>query len=488
MGAQQVSVSRRKRAEGGSHITSDSIRADKGIYDKCGIFGVWGAPNASILAFEASKGQQHRGDSGAGIVSSGLDPERFDSKHGEGLVREVFSYDDLVGLRGSAAISHVRYPTQGPSIPANLQPFVSRSPNRPIAIAHNGEFSNYKSVRQSLEDQGTLLTTTSDTEPALHMLVKSKAQTIEGRVKETFAGLEPAYSIVILTKNELVGIRDPCGVRPLVIGRLNNSFVLASETIAFDRIGATYTGEVLPGEAVFINDSGMKRMEMFAKRDHLPCIFEHIYFANPVSVQFGGRYSNSEIRLEFGRQLYREHPVSADMVVAVPDSGVDCANGFSEESWGREFIPVRQGLIRSHYAGRTFIAPTQMDRDAKVKEKFYPNSSLISGKRIVVIDDSIVRSTTIKKIIGLLREGGAAEVHVRVSSPMYAFGCYLGIDTPKNEALIAHQLGSVERIREHIRADSLGFLSKEGMLANPYLPEGGSCTYCFDGIEKIRRS
>lgn len=485
-------------------IAPELLRADKGIHDKCGIFGIWNHPSASMVAFDASMRQQHRGDSGAGIVTTGLDPSRLDSKHGEGLVKSIFTYDDLIGLCGKGAIAHVRYPTQGPSIPANVQPLINHSPlERLVAVAHNGEFANYKAVKAELEKEGARFSTTTDTEIALHKLVKAKAETIEGRVESAFNGLQPSYSFVGLTKNELWGIRDPSGVRPLILGRLDRSYVLASETVAFDGIGASYIGEIEPGEAVFINDKGVRRFQMMAKTEKLPCIFEHIYFGNPVSVQFGGRFSNSEIRLEFGRQLYREHPAKADLVIAVLDSGKDCADGFSEESWGRHHIPVRSGMIRSHYAGRTFIAPTQLARADKVREKFYANRSMIEGKRLVVVDDSIVRSTTIRKIIELLRKNGAREVHVRISSPLYVHGCYLGIDTPKDDALIARQLGSVEKIAKHIDADSLGYLSIEGMLSNPYLPrdvsiestlsslqlpkDNGFCTYCFDGIERVRR-
>jgi amidophosphoribosyltransferase len=278
-------------------------------------------------------------------------------------------------------------------------------------------------------------------------------------------------------------------VRPLVIGRLNNkSFALASETVALDVIKAEYIGEVHPGEMVVIDNSGMRRLQIFKQRERLPCIFEHVYFGRPDSVQFGSKYSNAEIRREFGRQLYREHPAYADLVCAVPDSSVDAALGYSEESIMQgDRIPLYFGLVRSHYIGRTFIEPTQSERETKIMRKFNPNTSVINGKRIVVIDDSIVRGSTIKQIVSMLRESGAKEVHLRISSPPYVHGCYLGIDTAEREALIGYQLGDTEKIRAFLKADSLGYLSKHGMLANPMLNNKGFCTFCFDGIEKIAR-
>ncbi len=461
---------------------------DDAIKDKCGIFGVWGSPNAAGLAYVASIMQQHRGEAGAGIVTSG--PDGFHQQHGPGLVKDVFTKADVANLGGTSAIAHVRYPTSGPQTDANLQPFMGYTGGETIALAHNGEFANHQSVKARLEQNGAVFSRTSDSEIPIHTFFASRETEIEKRVADAFATLQPAYSIVMLTRNELIGLRDPNGVRPLVLGKLEgNIFALASETVAFDKIRAKYVGEVNPGEMILINNNGMRRIQLFSPGQKLSCIFEHIYFGRQDSLQFGSKYPNSEIRKEFGRQLYREHPVKADLVSPVPDSGIPAALGFSQESIksGNPIEYDENGLVRSHYIGRTFIHPTQEDRDAKVEMKFNPNRALIRGKRIVLVDDSIVRGTSMRKIVEMVREAGAAEVHLRISSPQYVHGCYLGIDTPEKSKLIAYQLGLTERIRSYLKADSLGYLSQRGMLENGKLPQGGFCTFCFDGIERISR-
>jgi len=454
------------------------------IKDKCGVFGIWGAKNASEYAYLGLHLLQHRGQEHCGIVT-GSD-SGFHEKHGEGIVNEVFSKEDLQNLKGSSAIGHVKYTTQGSSSIKNAQPFKIDINGKPFAIAHNGEFANQESVRKKLEEEGSIFTTTSDTELVLHKFAKSKAEKIEKKIYDTFVDLSPAYSIVMLTDNELIGVRDPSGVRPLEMGSLPNGIVvLSSETSALDAIGARHIGEVAPGEMVRISSGNIKitRTQLFPPEESLPCIFEHIYFGRPDSFQFGCGASNSAIRKEFGRQLCREHPAKANVVISVPDSSNDAALGYSEESG----IPFDFGLIRSHYIGRTFIQPTQTMRDAGVAKKFSVNRSAVNRRNLVVVDDSIIRATTLKKLVRLLKEFGAREIHVRVASPPYKHSCYLGIHTPKEKELIAHNEGSIEGVKDFIGADSLGYLSQEGLLSNPYLRSKGYCTHCFDGVEKIKK-
>jgi amidophosphoribosyltransferase len=455
------------------------------IQDKCGIFGVWenGSKKAAEMAYEASRMQQHRGQAGAGIVTTDL--TKLYCKHGLGIVRKVFSDQDIKDLGGSAAIAHVRYRTQGKDSIENIQPFVRDSPYGQVAIAHNGDIVNYQSMKRIMEDNGSVFTTTSDTEVALHLYINSREVSTERRIIETFTKLRPVYSMVILTKDELVGIRDPYGVRPLIVGETaNGGFAFASETVAFDAIGAKYVGEVNRGEIIIVNGVGIRRIQVFEPQENLSCIFEHIYFGHPNSIQYGGKFSNAEIRREFGRQLCREHPAEADLIIPVPDSGTDAALGYSEESG----IPLWFGLVRDHYFGRSFIESTQSDRIEMVRRKLYPNRAIIKDKSVVLVDDSIVRCNTMPIIVAMMKDCGAKEIHVRISSPPYTYGCYMGIDTAKKEELISYILDSTEKIRDHLQVDSLGYLSQEGMLSNPYLASGGYCTFCFNGIEKIMRA
>jgi amidophosphoribosyltransferase len=385
----------------------------------------------------------------------------------------------LAELGGRAAIGHNRYSTQGSSSIDNAQPFVADTQNGMVAIAHNGQFANFKALKSRLRREGSIFKTSSDTEIILHRFARSRETAIEGIVADCFRGVRAAYSIVLLTKNELIAVRDPSGVRPLVIGRLGAAHVVASETVAFDIIGAEYLDEVKPGEMVILDDRGLRRIQMAPPAEELRCVFEYIYFARPDSFLYGAGVTTSEIRKEFGRQLWREHPLEADVVVPVPDSSTFAALGFSQESG----LPFDYGLIRSHYIGRTFIEPTQAIRDAKVRKKYNPNRSVLQGRRVVLVEDSIVRGTTLRNIIQLVRDFGAREVHVRVSSPPYRHSCYLGIDTAETGRLIAHRL-SVDEIRDFLQADSLGYLSEAGLLANPLL-SGGFCTYCFNGKVRI---
>lgn len=451
------------------------------IKDKCGVFGIWGVDNSSEYAYLALHNLQHRGQEHCGIVTKSQ--KKFYKHWGEGIVQDVFSKEILKKLMGRAALGHTRYRTEGYSNLKNAQPLYADTKNGKVAIAHNGEFANWKRAREKVKELGHIFQTNSDTEIVLANFAFAPKENIEKIIEFSFRKIKPSYSIGILTENELIGIRDPRGVRPLVIGKLGDAYAIASETCAFDIIGVEYLGEVERGEMVIINDSGLKRIQLFQPEECLACSFEHVYISMPNSFSFGSKYTNSVIRKEFGRQLAREHPADADVVVPVSDSGNSAALGYSEESK----IPFDFGLVRSHYIGRTFIEPTQQLRDAKVKKKHHIDKSVLEGKRIVLVDDSIVRGTTSKKLIQIIRDAGAKEVHVRISSPPYKYGCYLGVDTHEKEKLIAYTQETNEKIRKFIDADSLGYLSMQGMLENPYLSKEGFCVHCFDGIEKISK-
>ena len=452
------------------------------IKDKCGVFGIWGVENASQYAYLALHNLQHRGQEHCGIVSKS--PRTFYRYYGEGIVQDAFSKKILEKLRGNAALGHVRYRTKGSSNIKNAQPIYADTKNGKVAIAHNGEFANWKRAREKVKELGHIFQTNSDTEIVLANFAFAPKESIEEIIRYSFRKIKPSYSIGILTEDELIGIRDPRGVRPLVIGKLGNAYAIASETCAFDIIGAKYIDEVKRGEMVTINDAGLKRIQLSPpEKERLACIFEHVYIAMPNSFSFGSKYTNSVIRKEFGKQLAREHPADADVVVPVSDSGNSAALGYSEESK----IPFDFGLTRSHYIGRTFIEPTQQLRDAKVKKKHSVDKSVVEEKRIVLVDDSIVRGTTSKKLIQIIRDAGAKEIHVRISSPPYKYGCYLGVDTHDKKKLIAYTQEDNEKIKKFINADSLGYLSLEGMLKNEFLSKEGFCTHCFDGIKKISR-
>ncbi|MBN1837769.1 MAG: amidophosphoribosyltransferase, partial [Spirochaetales bacterium] len=449
------------------------------IRDRCAVFGIWGVVKPAEYVYLGLHNLQHRGQESSGIVTATA--RKFHSRYGMGIVNEIFSESMLHELDGRAAIGHNRYATFGGSNLDNAQPLIAETKNGPVAIAHNGQFANCGSLKRRLQQAGCIFKTDSDTEIVLHHFARSRETTIEGIIEECFRGVQPAYSIVMLTPNELIAVRDPAGVRPLVVGSLRGSYVVASETVAFDIIGAENLGEVAPGEMVIIDDRGLRRRQLFPSQERQACIFEYIYFARPDSFLYGSPVTTGEIRKEFGRQLWREHPVQADVVIPVPDSSTFAALGLSAESG----IPFDFGLIRSHYIGRTFIEPTQAIRDAKVRKKYNPNRSVLEGRRVIVVEDSIVRGTTLRNLIRLIREFGAREVHVRVSSPPYRHSCYLGIDTAETRRLIAYTK-SVEEIRDFIEADSLGYVSEEGLLANPLLA-GGFCTYCFNGHTRISR-
>tara|TARA_Y100000034_G_scaffold127742_1_gene181144 strand:- start:3875 stop:5248 length:1374 start_codon:yes stop_codon:yes gene_type:complete len=454
---------------------------EKEAYDKCGVMGIFNVQNPAGNLYLGLHNIQHRGQGGCGIMTASK--RKIHSAYGKGIVNDAFSKSTLKKLKGRSGIGHVIYPTVGFSSTNNKQPIVGETNNGIVGVAHNGQILNYERLRKELKKGGSDFKTKSDTEVILKKFAKAKGNSLEEILFYTFKDIRPSYSIVMLTKNELIGIKDPSGVRPLAIGYIidKNAYVLASESVAFDIIGAKHIGEVERGEAVIIDDKGLRRKQLFNKEKEQKCIFESIYFSRPDSMIYGDQITTSIIRKEFGKQLYRESPTKADIVIPVPDSSIDAALGYSYESG----IPFDWGFVRNHYIGRTFIQPTQTIIDADIMKKLNVNKSVVDKKKVIIVDDSIVRSSTIKKIIRLIKDGGAKEVHVKVSSPPYKHSCNLGIETSKKERLIANEK-SIEEIKDFICADSLHYLSKNGMLNNKYL-DGEFCTYCFDGEEVIKR-
>lgn len=446
-----------------------------GFSDECGVFGVCDSEDAANLAYLGLYALQHRGQESAGIAS--LDEGRIRVEREMGYVADVFDEARLSRLPGRTAIGHVRYSTAGASLLENAQPIVFATGRGPLALAHNGNLVNAREIRTVLESKGAMFTTTSDSEVILHLVARSQAPTLSGAVAEALLEVRGAYSIVILSREGIFAARDPNGIRPLSLGMREGSPVVASETCAFDLIGAKFERDVEAGEIVKLSREGFSS-HRFAFPLSTPCVFEHVYFARPDSMVFGRSVAAS--RQGFGRRLAKEHPAQADVVVAVPDSGMYPALGYAEESK----IPFALGLVRNHYVGRTFIEPKQAIRHFGVKVKLNPVREVVDGKRIVLVDDSIVRGTTSRKIVRMLREAGAREVHVRVSSPPTMNSCHYGIDTPTKDELIAANK-SVEEIREFIEADSLGYLSVEGMLEAFGRPMQATCTACFTGVYPV---
>ncbi|MFH1015255.1 MAG: amidophosphoribosyltransferase [Nitrospirota bacterium] len=442
------------------------------MHEECGVFGVYGHSEASNLAYLGLYALQHRGQEGAGICSS--DGRHLHLDKSMGLVADIFSEKRLKKLTGHIAIGHNRYSTAGSSVLKNVQPILANFALGPLAIAHNGNLVNAGEIREELEKEGAIFQSTSDSEVIVHLIAHSKTGDFYERVIEALKQVSGAFSLLILRERELIAVRDPYGVRPLNLGQVDGAYVIASETCAFDLIGATYIRDVEPGELLIINESGLKSMKPLIAPRQASCIFEFIYFSRPDSYIFGEKNVN-ELRKKFGAQLARESGIDADLVIAVPDSGVPAAIGFAEESK----LPFDFGLIRNHYIGRTFIEPKQSIRHFGVKIKLNPVRKLLEGKRVIVIDDSIVRGTTSKKIVKMLREGGGAkEVHIRISSPPAVGPCFYGIDTPTRQELIASS-HSVEEIRKFITADTLTYLSLEGL--KNIVPESHNfCTACFD--------
>ena len=449
--------------------------------DECGVFGIFGHPEAANLTYLGLYALQHRGQESCGIVAS--DGSKLRSHRVNGLVSDVFKDDTIFdNLPGKSAIGHVRYSTAGGNDVKNCQPILVDYHRGSIAIAHNGNLVNAREVRNELEQSGSIFSTIADTECIIHLLARSHADSLPDRIVEALKQVKGAYSLVFLTETRLVAARDPNGFRPLCLGKLDGAYVVASETCAFDLIEAEFIREVEPGEMIYIDKHGLKSFKPFDKVEPSPCVFEFIYFARPDSTIFGEQVY--KVRKEFGRQLAREHAVDADVVMAVPDSGVPAAIGYAEESG----IPFQLGMIRNHYVGRTFIEPAQSIRHFGVKIKLNPVRDVIEGKRVIVVDDSIVRGTTSRKIVKMVRNAGAKEVHMRISSPPTAYPCFYGIDTPTRKELIASS-HNVDEIARYITADSLGYLSPTGMHEVAGLNRKDPCNFCdacFTGDYPVR--
>ena len=435
-------------------LTTNPFDDDK-LHEECGVFGIWGADDAASFVALGLHALQHRGQEAAGITS--FDGADFHSHRAMVHVAGNFDRDDIMRkLAGRAAIGHVRYSTTGETALRNVQPLFADLAEGGFAVAHNGNLSNAMTLRKTLNRRGSIFQSTSDTEVIIHLVATSAYSTQLERLTDALNQVEGAYALVVLTEQGLVACRDPLGIRPLVMGKLGHSTIFASESVALDVIGAKFVREVEPGELLLINDDGLRSFKPFAKAEPRPCIFEHVYFSRPDSIIEGS--SVYEVRKNIGAELAREAPVEADYVVPVPDSGVPAAIGFSQESG----IPFELGIIRSHYVGRTFIQPSQDVRHLGVKLKHNANSMLIAGKKIVLIDDSIVRGTTSVKIVQMMRDAGAREVHLRVASPPTRHSCFYGVDTPERAKLLAAQM-NVDAMRDYINADSLAFISIDGL-------------------------
>jgi amidophosphoribosyltransferase len=436
-------------------MTTDyDIDGDR-LREECGVFGVYGHPDAAALTALGLHALQHRGQEAAGIVT--FDGERFNAERRMGLVGDHFSSEKVINrLQGRSSLGHVRYSTTGETILRNVQPLFAELSAGGLAVAHNGNITNGLTLRRDLISQGAICQSTSDTEVILHLVSRSKKGRIIDRYIDALRSLEGAYALVALTNKKLIGARDPLGIRPLILGQLNGAYILCSETCALDIIGAKFVREIENGEVVVISDEGVESHRPFPKQQARPCIFEYIYFSRPDSI-LGGR-SVYEVRKELGKQLAIEAPVEADVVVPIPDSGVPAALGYAQQTG----IPFELGIIRNHYVGRTFIEPTQTIRSLGVKLKHNANRAVVAGKRVVLIDDSIVRGTTSVKIVRMMYEAGAREVHMRISSPPIKFPDFYGIDTPEEKSLLA-ATHTLEEMRQFIGVTSLSFISIEGV-------------------------
>jgi len=438
-----------------------------GVHDECAVFGVFGNKDAANFTYLGLHALQHRGQESSGIIST--DGKEFYGHKDRGLVSEIFTKQVIENLKGNAAIGHNRYSTTGASSINNVQPFAAYFKDGYIAISHNGNLINSESIRHRLIEEGAIFHTTSDTENFLHLLAKSKSGNLQESLISVLGKVRGAYSLVLMTTNSLIGIRDPYGIRPLSLGKKGDCYILSSESCAFDLIEADFVRDVMPGEILFITHNGIESRQ-FAHKTPAPCIFEYVYFARPDSLLWGKSVYN--VRKKMGAILAEESMVDSDIVIPVPDSGIPAALGFAE----RSDISFQMGLMRNHYVGRTFIEPSQSIRHFGVKLKLNPIRSIVDGKTVTVVDDSIVRGTTSKKIIKMIKEAGAKKVHMRISSPPFVSPCFYGVDTPTRRELIASS-HSVEEIRKYITADSLSFLSLDGMMK---AVEGKEfCTACF---------
>jgi len=446
---------------------------DSMVHDNCGVFGIFGHRRASELTYLGLHALQHRGQESAGIVTS--DKGVFHLFKGMGQVPEVFQLEkNIATLTGRMAIGHTRYSTTGASSILNIQPFMVTNRSSSLAVAHNGNLTNAFELKKNLDSKGSIFQTTSDSEIILHLAAVSKKKGRFERICDALKRIKGAYSLLFLTEDSIIAARDPQGFRPLALGKFHKAWVVASETCAFDIIGAKYVRDIEPGEVVEITNNGVSSTRLFKNPKHAFCIFEYIYFSRPDSRIFGENVD--KVRRRLGRLLAREHPVDADIVIGIPDSANTATLGFAEESGIRFEI----GLIRNHYVGRTFIDPHQHIRDLDVKLKFNPVKGVLKDRRVVVVDDSIVRGTTSRKLVKMIREAGAREVHFRSSSPPIIAPCFFGIDMPTRRELIASNM-SVKQIEKYLGVDSLRYLSLEGMLAMPSLPDTTFCHGCFSG-------
>src|SRR6266702_4642773 len=441
--------------------------------EECGVFGIYNHPEAANLTYLGLYALQHRGQESCGIVSS--DGIGLHSHKNMGLVADVFGNQEIFkSLPGKGAIGHVRYSTTGSSVLKNVQPIMVDYSRGSIAVAHNGNIVNAQIIKDELEAWGSIFQTTMDTEIIVHLLASSKANSLVERLGEALNRIKGAYCLLFITETRMIAARDPHGFRPLCLGKLGDAYVVASESCALDLIEADFIREIEPGEIIEIDKNGMTSHFPLKKAEPAPCIFEFVYFARPDSFIFGKNVY--QVRKELGRELAREHRIEADVVIPVPDSGVPAAMGYAEESG----IRFELGLIRNHYVGRTFIEPRQSIRHFGVKIKLNPVREVLKGKRVIVIDDSIVRGTTSRKIVKMVRHAGASEVHVLISSPPTSYPCYYGIDTPTRKELISSS-HTIDEITRYITADSLGYLSREGLLTAVGGNDGTYCRACFSG-------
>ena len=444
------------------------------FHDECGVVGVWNHAEASTLCYLGLHALQHRGQEGAGIVSS--DGSRLHAHRGVGLVADVFGRRErMASLLGDRAIGHVRYSTQGSSDLRNVQPLLVQHGGSGLAVAHNGNLVNASTLREELEREGAIFQATTDTEIVLHLVARSRQKTLVNRIVDALHRVRGAWSLIFLTPTQLIAARDPLGFRPLVLGQLSDrGWVVVSETCALDLIEATYVRDIEPGEMLVIDEQGVTSLHPFPHRQEARCIFEYVYFARPDTMLWG--QSVYEARIRVGERLAVEHPADVDCVIPVPDSGTAAALGYAR-ALGR---PFEMGLIRNHYVGRSFIEPSQQIRDFGVKLKLNPLPGFLVGKKVAVVDDSLVRGTTCRKIVRILRKAGVAEVHLRLASPPTTGPCHYGIDTPDKADLIAAH-STMDEIRDFVGADSLAYVSIEGLHAAVHMDEGGFCDACFSG-------
>jgi amidophosphoribosyltransferase len=447
----------------------------------CGLFGIINNSHASWLTYMGLYAQQHRGQEACGIVAA--HKGQLTIHKGMGLVSDVFTKDILARFKGDMAIGHVRYSTTGSSVIKNAQPLLVDYAKGTVCIAHNGNLVNSLELRKYLEKHGSIFQTTTDSEIIIHLMAKAKSPTMVESLIYALQKVRGAYSLVLMDTKQIIGVRDPLGIRPLSLAKMGAAWCLASETCAFDLIGAKFVREVEPGEIVILTKDGVrsikpKQLLHPGKSSH--CIFEHVYFARPDSYVFGETVHT--VRTKLGQQLAKEFPVKADFVVPVPDSGYSAALGYAKQSG----IPIEMGIIRNHYVGRTFIQPSQDSRDIGVRVKFNLMKDVLKGKRIVVVDDSIVRGTTSKIRVRNLRKAGVREVHLMISCPPHRFPCFYGIDFHRSSELIANKYASLEKIRQYLEVDSLGYLSLEGMLGNLAYPANHYCAACWTGKYPVR--